>query len=99
LLDLLHDIIELYRLTLIILYQANAIEIEQDFAQSAIIAAVYPENRLEIYDSVFQDNLYNQPFVQVSLASLAVSVSLVVVWLAVCSLSSFVLLFSLWDPP
>ena len=83
-------VIELYCLTLILLHQANIIaEVLNDLTQSSIITMAYPENRLGIYDSIFRGNLYNKPEVQVSLASLAASMSLVVV----CLCSSLTLAF------
>jgi hypothetical protein len=83
--DLLQDMNELYRLTLTLLHQANIIAPKTtSFHQSSIIKMEYPWNRLEIYDTIFLNNLYDQP-AQVSLASLAVSMSLVVVCLAVRS--------------
>ena len=99
--ELLHDIIELYRLTLILLHQENTIAAGvTDLTQSTIIFMPFPVNRLEIYDSIFRGNMYNKPEVQVSLASLGMPVSLVVVCLAVRSPSPpILLLFSFRDPP
>ena len=99
--ELLRDIIELYRLTLILLRQENIIaEVLNPLTQSTIILMQLAESRLEIYDSIFRGNMYNKPEVQVSLASLGMPVSLVVVCLAVRSPSPpILLLFSFRDPP
>ena len=90
LLDLLRDIIVLSCLTLMLLRQGNTIAQPGGFTQSAIISTAFPEDRVQIYDSSFLRNNYNEPDVQVSLASLAVSMSLVVVCLVVRSPSPFV---------
>jgi hypothetical protein len=76
--DLLHDIIKFYRLTVILLHQNIMIPPVVPGAPlvNSIVLMDFPENRLQIYDSTFLNNKFNKPEVQVSLASLAVSFSL-----------------------
>jgi hypothetical protein len=98
--DFLDDIIAIYRLMLILLQQDNTIAPPgaSGLVQSSIVTTLFPEDRVHIYDSIFLNNMYNLPDVQVSLASLAVPMPLGVVCLAVLS-PSLLLLFSFWDPP
>jgi hypothetical protein len=78
--DLLHDIIKFYRLTVILSHQNIVTPPPQNRLVNSIVYMDGPENRLQIYDSTFLNNKFNNPEVQVSLASsLAVSFSLLVV--------------------
>jgi hypothetical protein len=70
--NLLHDVIELCRLTLMLLPQDNTVSRPSISSQSAVISNVYPENFYHIYNTTFVNNNYKMPRVQVSLASLAV---------------------------
>jgi hypothetical protein len=61
------DVLETLDVVLInCLFEDNKISAASDIAQSAVVAAIFPEDRLEIYGSIFKNNMYNLPEVQSS---------------------------------
>jgi hypothetical protein len=71
------------------LHQGNMVAQMGGTGGTAVVTSAFPENNIQIYNSSFMRNMFNKPEVQVSVASLAVSMSLVVIFLAFRSPSPF----------